>query len=74
MRKRNVKHFLTKPRGRLENTDTNMTFFMSRTTAARLNEIAAAENTSLQQLIAVAVGEWLDRRSASPDAGAGQTA
>ncbi|MGO9171838.1 MAG: hypothetical protein ACLP7P_07715 [Rhodomicrobium sp.] len=64
MRKRNVKHFLTKPRGRLENTETNMTFFMPRTTAARLKEIAIAENTSLQQLIAVAVGEWLDRRSA----------
>ncbi len=64
MRKRNVKHFLTKPRGRLADTDTNMTFSMSRTTAARLNEIAAAENTSMQQLIAAAVGEWLDRRSA----------
>jgi predicted transcriptional regulator len=59
-----VKHFLTKPRGRLADTDTNMTFCMPRTTAARLNEIAAAENTSMQQLIATAVGEWLDRRSA----------
>ncbi len=64
MRKRSVKHFLTKPRGRLEDTDTNMTFFMPRATAARLNEIAAAENTSMQQLIAAAVGEWLERRSA----------
>ncbi len=64
MRKRNVKHFLTKPRGRLENTETNMTFSMSRATAARLREIAAAENTSMQQLLDVAVGEWLARRSA----------
>jgi hypothetical protein len=64
VRKRNVKHFLTKPRGRLADTDTNMTFFMPRSTAARLNEIAAIENTSMQQLIAAAVGEWLDRRQA----------
>jgi len=64
VRKRNVKHFLTKPRGRLEDTDTNMTFFMSRAVAARLNEIAAAENTSMQQIIAAAVGEWLERRTA----------
>jgi len=64
VRKRNVKHFLTKPRGRLENTETNMTVSMSRATAARLREIAAAENTSMQQLIDVAVGEWLARRSA----------
>ena len=64
MRKRNIKHFLTKPRGRLEDTDTNMTFSMSRAAAARLKEIAIAENTSLQQLLAVAVGEWLARHSA----------
>jgi len=41
-----------------------MTFSMSRAAAARLKEIAIAENTSLQQLVAAAVGEWLDRRSA----------
>jgi hypothetical protein len=63
MRKRNIKQFLTKPQGRLENSDTNMTFSMPRGTAARLKEIAIAENTSLQQLIAVAVDEWLARRS-----------
>jgi hypothetical protein len=40
-----------------------MTFSMSRGTAARLKEIATVENTSLQQLVAVAVDEWLGRRS-----------
>jgi hypothetical protein len=40
-----------------------MTFSMSRVTAARLREIAIAENTSLPQLIAVAVDEWLARHS-----------
>jgi hypothetical protein len=63
VRKRNIKLFLTKPQGRLENTDTNMTLSMSRGTAARLKEIAIAENTSLQQIITVAVDEWLARRS-----------
>jgi hypothetical protein len=65
MRKRNITHFLAKPKGRLENTDTNMTFSMSRGTAARLKEIAIAENKSLQQLLAIALDEWLARR---PDA------
>lgn len=63
MRKRSIKHFLIKPRGRLENTDTNMTFFMSRETAGRLNEIALAENTSLQNIITIALNEWLARHS-----------
>jgi len=63
MRKRNVSHFLTKPKGRLENTDTNMTFSMTRGTAARLKEIALAENTSLQEILAIALDEWLARRS-----------
>ena len=62
MRKRNIKHFLAKPRGRLDSADTNMTFFMSRGTAARLKEIATVENTSSQQIVAVAVDEWLARR------------
>jgi hypothetical protein len=65
MRKRNIKQFLAKPQGRLENTDTNMTFSMSRGTAARLKEIAHAENMSLQQLLSIALDEWLDRRSKS---------
>jgi hypothetical protein len=39
-----------------------MTFSMSRGTAARLKEIAIAENTSMQQLIAEALDEWLARR------------
>jgi hypothetical protein len=65
MRKRNVKQFLAKPQGRLENTDTNMTFSMSRETAARLKEIARAENTSLQQLLSIALDDWLARRSKS---------
>ena len=51
MRKRNVGHFLTKPHGRLENTNTNMTFSLSRETAARLKEIALAKGTDLQGLI-----------------------
>jgi predicted transcriptional regulator len=72
MRKRNIKHFLAKPKGRLENTDTNMTFSMTRGTAARLNEIARAENKSLQQLLAIAVDEWLARRSDSFDATAAE--
>lgn len=71
MRKRNIKHFLTKPQGRLENTDTNMTFSMSRGTAARLKEIAIAENTSLQQLLTVAIDEWLARRLDQSGLGAG---
>jgi hypothetical protein len=63
MRKRNIKQFLAKPKGRLEDTETHMTFSMTRETAARLKAIALAENTSLQNLIAVAVDEWLARRS-----------
>jgi hypothetical protein len=62
VRKRNVRQFLTRPHGRLEDTETNMTFSMSRGTAARLREIATAENTSMQQLIAEALDEWLARR------------
>ena len=65
MRKRNITHFLAKPKGRLENTDTNMTFLMTRRTAARLKQIALAENKSVQELLAIAAGEWLARR---PDA------
>jgi hypothetical protein len=63
MRKRSIKHFLMRPRGSLKDTDTNMTLFMSRETAARLKEIAIAENTSLQQIITVAVDDWLARHS-----------
>src|SRR6516162_5274751 len=62
MRKRNIRQFLTKPQGRLENTDTSLTFTTSRETAALLKEIAAAGNTSVQELLADAVAEWLARR------------
>ena len=62
MRKRNVGHFLAKPQGRLENTNTNMTFSLSRETAARLKEIALANGTDLQGLIELAVNEWLARQ------------
>ena len=62
MRKRNAGHFLTKPQGRLENTNTNMTFSLSRETAARLKEIALANGTDLQGLIELAVNEWLARQ------------
>ena len=43
VRKRNIKHFLTKPRGSLEGTDTNIAFSMPRATAARLKEIGIAD-------------------------------
>ena len=62
MRKRNVGHFLTKPRGGLENTNANMTFSMPRETAARLKKIALARGTDLQGLIELAVNEWLARQ------------
>jgi hypothetical protein len=51
-----------------------MTFFMSRGTAARLKEIATVENTSLQQIVAVAVDEWLGRRPDPSDIKASQPA
>jgi Ribbon-helix-helix protein, copG family len=66
MRKRNVAHFLTKPQGRLENTNTNMTFSMPRDTAARLREIARARDTDLQELVELAVNEWLARQLLIP--------
>jgi len=62
MRKRNVGHFLTKPQGRLENTSTNMTFSMSRDTAARLREIAMVRGTNMQDLLELALEEWLARQ------------
>jgi hypothetical protein len=65
MRKRNIRQFLTKPQGRFENTVTSMAFTTSREIAALLEEIATVENTSVQQLLAVAVGEWLARRAAA---------
>jgi predicted transcriptional regulator len=68
MRKRNVGHFLAKPQGGLENTNTNMTFSLSRETAARLKEIALANGTDLQGLIELAVNEWLARQMPIPQA------
>ena len=68
MRKRNVRHFLTKPQGRLENTDTNMTFSMPRETAASLKRIALARGTDLQGLVELAVNEWLARQPVVPEA------
>jgi hypothetical protein len=68
MRKRNVSHFLTKPRGRLENTETNMTFSMPRDTAARLRQIALARGTDMQGLVELAVNEWLTRQLLSAGA------
>ncbi len=62
MRKRNVAHFLTKPQGRLETTNTNMTFSMPRSTAARLKALAVARGTDLQGVIELAVEEWLARQ------------
>ena len=68
MRKRNLKHFLTKPQGKLENTDTNMTFSMPRQTAVRLKELALARGTDLQGVIELAVNEWLARQTLFPGA------
>ncbi len=68
MRKRNVGHFLRKPQGRLENTNTNMTFSMTRETAARLKGIALARGTDLQGLIELALDEWLARQTPTPEA------
>jgi predicted transcriptional regulator len=62
MRKRSAGLFLKKPQGRLENTSTNMTFSMTRETAARLKQIASARGTDLQGLIETAVNEWLARQ------------
>ena len=67
MRKRNVRHFLTKPQGRLENTNTNMTFWMPRKTAASLRRIALARGTDLQALVEQAVDEWLARQLLAPE-------
>ena len=39
-----------------------MTFAMSRETAARLKQIAIARETNLQELIELAVFEWLARQ------------
>jgi hypothetical protein len=36
-----------------------MTFCVPRDTATRLKQIAIVENLSLQQLLALAVGQWL---------------
>jgi hypothetical protein len=70
MRKRNVGHFLTKPQGRLENTNTNMTFSMPRATAMRLRRIALARGTDVQGLVELAVNEWLAGQLAAPKPGA----
>lgn len=63
MRKRNLRQFLTKPQGRLENTNTNMTFSMPRETAARLRDAAVARGTDVQGVIELAVNEWLARQT-----------
>jgi hypothetical protein len=39
-----------------------VTFILPRETAARLKQIAALENLSLQQVLTLAVGEWLASR------------
>jgi hypothetical protein len=74
MRKRNIRQFLTKPQGRWENTETSLTFTTSRETAALLKEIAAAGNTTVQELLADAVREWLARRPDASGFGFRQTA
>lgn len=63
VRKRNLRQFLTKPQGRLENTNTNMTFSMPRETAARLRDAAVARGTDVQGIIELAVNEWLARQT-----------
>jgi hypothetical protein len=50
------------PRARVTKEDrTNITFFLARTTHTKLKEMALARNLSLQQLLAVAVDEFLAR-------------
>ncbi len=63
VRKRNLEHFLAKPRGRLENTTTNMTFSMTRETAVRLKDAAVARGINMQGVIELAVNEWLARQT-----------
>jgi hypothetical protein len=43
-----------------------MTFFMSPATHARMREIAFARQTSLQQIVAQAVDEWLAKEGEPP--------
>jgi hypothetical protein len=42
---------------------TNITFFLALSTHKRLKEIALERNTSLQQIVAQAVDEWLAREA-----------
>jgi hypothetical protein len=74
MRKRNIGQFLTKPQRRRENADTSLAFTMPRETAARLKQIAAAANISVQELLTVAAGEWLARHPDASGIGVRQTA
>jgi predicted transcriptional regulator len=62
MRKRNIRQFLNRPQGRPEDPDMTMTFRVPRDTATRLKQIATVENLTLQQLLTLAVDEWLAGR------------
>jgi hypothetical protein len=68
VRKRNVRHFLTKPQGTLKNTSTNMTLSMPRETAARLRDAALARGADVQDIIEMAVNEWLARQTPNLEA------
>ena len=53
-------------RGEPSKAKYSMTFFMPRPTARRMKAIALERNTSLQQLVAEAVDEWLAKRGEPP--------
>lgn len=54
------------PRGEPSKGKYSMTFFLPRPTAMRMKAIALDRNTSLQQLVAEAVDEWLAKRGEPP--------
>ena len=55
-----------KTRGKPEKRNASMTFFIPRPTHERMRAIALGRNTSLQQLVAEAVDEWLAKRGEPP--------
>lgn len=53
-------------RGNPEKKKASMTFFIPRPTHERMRAIALSRNTSLQQLVAEAVDEWLAKNGEPP--------
>ena len=54
--------YVAKPRV-ISEKKTNITFFLARSTHTRLKQLALERNTSLQQLVAEAVDNWLAGQS-----------